>query len=67
MTTAARLFPRPKELEQHGRSRRFEPAAGVVLRTVGSGDFARAREVIADELLKAFPQVRFRDDPAAAW
>ena len=67
MTTAARLFPKPKELEQHGRARRFDPAAGIVVCTVGSGDFARAREVIADELLKAFPQVEFRDDHAAAW
>jgi hypothetical protein len=69
MTTAARLFPTPKELEQHGRSRRFDAAAGIALRTVGSGDFARAREVIADELVKAFSRVRIYDVPTenAAW
>ena len=63
MTTISRLFPRPKEFGQHGRARRFDPAAGIVLRTVGSGDFARAREVIADELAKAFPQAAISDAP----
>ena len=61
----SRLFPRPKTFAQHGRARRFDPAAGIFCRTVGPGDFARAREVIADELLKAFPQVTFTEN--APW
>ena len=60
--TLSRLFPRPKTFEQRGRARRFDPAAGVLLRTAGPGDFARSREVIADELRKAFPQVNFTDN-----
>lgn len=69
MSTDARLFPRPKEFAQHGRARRFDPKAGIILGTAGNGDFARARGVIADELVKAFPRVRIYDVPTenAAW
>ena len=49
------FFPQPKQVRIHGRSRRFDPEAGVRIVADGKGDFARAREVIADEIAKAFP------------
>ena len=49
------FFPQPKQLRLHGRARRFDPEAGVRIVADGEGDFARAREVIADEIAKAFP------------
>jgi len=49
------FFPQPKQLRIHGRTRRFDPEAGIAVVTEGNGDFARAPEVIADEIGKAFP------------
>ena len=58
-----KLFPQPKEIRQHGSRRRFAPEAGISVFTEGPGDFARVREVIADEIVKAFPRAVLHDSP----
>ena len=64
-----KLFPQPKQLRLHGPYRPFDPEAGIALVTDGSGDFARAPEVIADEIAKTFPNAVLHTDadPAAKW
>ena len=64
-----KLFPQPKQLRLHGPYRPFDPEAGIALVTDGGGDFARAPEVIADEITKTFPNALLHTgaDPAAKW